>query len=226
MILAAYGDQAQRRTQLVPLSQNSFFITLHTVERVFLQLLHFGIPLTAHDVPPAAALCLAALHGSPGLAAVLAPGCSLRVTSTLYDIYDNLCGAALFGAPCSAKERLVLGLSLELLELSLDGVSDEARGCPPSALAQTDRFAVIYVSLQAKLQALYKQVGLLLPNVQAFYMLSLWATLVTEGAKAEDQSRLAPRYDLRFRCIVFLFSLFRYFLCAYVFISLIIPITS
>ncbi|KAH9058228.1 hypothetical protein EDB87DRAFT_1578217 [Lactarius vividus] len=61
--------------------------------------------------PPAAALCLAALHGRPGLAVAVAPGCWLRVTSTLYDICDSLRGVALFGAPGSALERLVLILA-------------------------------------------------------------------------------------------------------------------
>ncbi|KAH9020000.1 hypothetical protein EDB84DRAFT_1441948 [Lactarius hengduanensis] len=78
----------------------------------------------------------------------------------------------------------ILGARLELLELSLDGASDEARGCSPSALAQTDHFAVIYVSLQA----LYKQ---------AFHMLRLWATLVTEGAKAEEDRSTLYGYGLR-----------------------------
>ncbi|KAH9017261.1 hypothetical protein EDB84DRAFT_1442851 [Lactarius hengduanensis] len=98
----------------------------------------------------------------------------------------------------------ILGARLELLELSLEGAPDEARGCPPSALAQTDRFAVIHVSLQA----LYRQVGSLLPNVQVFHTLCLWAT--PEGAKAEDhwQLRLAPTTSA---CvgIVFLFFLFQ-----------------
>ncbi|KAH9039428.1 hypothetical protein EDB83DRAFT_2318390 [Lactarius deliciosus] len=99
-----------------------------------------------HDVPPAAALCLTVLHG---IAVALAPGCSLRVTSPLY---DNLRGAALFSAPGSA------------LAPDAGGALDETRGCPPSALAQTDRFAVVHVLLQV----LYKQVASLLPNVQFF----------------------------------------------------------
>ena len=121
-----------------------------------LALPHFvGVPPAAHEVPSAAAPRLAILDGSPGLVAALAPSrplrrVTLRVASTLY---DGLRPAALFGAlfgalGSSALKELVLvlapdvdvrtrgrllgalantGTGLELLELSLEGTSDEVR---------------------------------------------------------------------------------------------------
>jgi len=52
---------------------------------------------------------------------------------------------------------------------------------------------------------LYKQVGSLLPNVQALRTLHLRATLATEAANAEEgPSRLTrPPLGLALRCIVF-----------------------
>jgi hypothetical protein len=121
-----------------------------------LALPHFvGVPPAAHDVPSAAAPRLAVLDGSPGLAAALAPGrplrrVTLRVASTLY---DGLRPAALFGALGSALKELVLvlapdvdvrtrgrllgalantGTGLEVLELSLEGTSDEVRDLVPT----------------------------------------------------------------------------------------------
>ncbi|KAH9165331.1 hypothetical protein EDB89DRAFT_1911503 [Lactarius sanguifluus] len=138
---------------------------------------------TSHQ-PPCRALSV--LDSSPGLAAALAPGRPLRrvtlhIASTLY---DGLRPAALFGALGGSLKELVLvlapdvdvrtrgrllgalgntGAGLEVLELSLDGTSDEV-----------------------SLQALYKQVGSLLPNVQALRTLRLRATLATEAAKSEE----------------------------------------
>jgi len=80
--------------------------------------------------------------------AVLAPNCPLRIASTLY---DGLRTAALFGALGSTFKVLVLvlapdvdlptcgrllgalantGAELELLELNLEGASEEVRSCP------------------------------------------------------------------------------------------------
>lgn len=168
-----------------------------------------GVPPAAHDVPPAAAPRLAALDSSPGLAAALAPGrplrrVTLRIASTLY---DGLRPAALFGALGGALKELVLvlapdvdvrtrgrllgalaktGAGLELLELSLEGTSDEV-----------------------SLQALYKQVGALLPDVRALRTLRLRATLAAEdSAKAEEgPSRFVawtrPPLGSALRCVVF-----------------------
>ncbi|KAH9031171.1 hypothetical protein EDB84DRAFT_175319 [Lactarius hengduanensis] len=174
-----------------------------------LALPHFvGVPPAAQDVPSAAVPRLAVLDSSPGLAAALAPGRPLRRV-TLHiarTLYDGLRPAALFGALGGALKELVLvlapdvdvrtrgrllgalgntGAGLEVLELSLDGTSDEV-----------------------SLQALYKQVGSLLPNVQALRTLRLRTSLPTEAAKAEeDPSRLAlwtrPPLGSGLRCVVF-----------------------
>ncbi|KAH9058964.1 hypothetical protein EDB83DRAFT_2675684 [Lactarius deliciosus] len=167
-----------------------------------------GVPPAVQDIPSAAVLRLAVLDSSPGLAAVLAPGrplhrVTLHIASTLY---DGLRPAALFGALGGSLKELVLvlapdvdvrtrgrllgalgntGAGLEALELSLDGTSDEV-----------------------SLQALYKQVGSLLPNVQALRTLRLRTSLPTEAAKAEEgPSRLAlwtrPPLGSALRCVVF-----------------------
>ncbi|KAI9433230.1 hypothetical protein H4582DRAFT_2082710 [Lactarius indigo] len=167
-----------------------------------LALPHFvGVPPAAHEVPPAAVPRLAVLDSSPGLAAALAPdrplrSVTMRIASTLY---DGLRPAALFGALGGALKELVLvlapdvdvrtrgrllgalgntGAGLEILELSLDGTSDEV-----------------------SLQALYKQVGSLLPNVQALRTLRLRASLPTETAKSDEEISVdfiekRPTYDL------------------------------
>jgi len=77
------------------------------------------------------------------------------------------------------------GAELELLELDLDGTSDEV-----------------------SLQALFKQVGSLLPHVQALRMLRLRATLATEAANVEEgPSRLVlwtrPPLGSAILCVVF-----------------------
>jgi hypothetical protein len=109
-----------------------------------------GVPPGPGEVPATAVPHLARLDASPGLAAVLAPGRSvrrvtLRVASTLY---DGLRPAALFDALGSQLRELVLVLApdvdartrgrllgalaktaegLEVLELRLEGKSDEVR---------------------------------------------------------------------------------------------------
>ena len=114
-----------------------------------------GVPPAAHEVPSAAAPRLAVLDGSPGLAAALAPGrplrrVTLRIASTLY---DGLRPAALFSSLGSALKELILvlapdvdvrtrgrllgalantGTGLEILEMRLEGNSDEVRGLPRS----------------------------------------------------------------------------------------------
>ena len=120
-----------------------------------LALPHFvGVPPAADDVPSAAAPRLAVLDGSPGLAAALAPGrplrrVTLRIASTLY---DGLRPAALFSALGGELKELVLvlapgvdvrtrgrllgalantGAGLEVLELNLEGISNEVRDCSP-----------------------------------------------------------------------------------------------
>ncbi len=85
----------------------------------------------------------------------------LCITNTLY---HDLRPVVLFGALGCALKELILVLApnadvrthgrllarwriraagLELLEVSLEGISDEVRGCPPPALALTDRYAII-----------------------------------------------------------------------------------
>ncbi|KAH9023508.1 hypothetical protein EDB84DRAFT_1440933 [Lactarius hengduanensis] len=119
--------------------------SLHRPTRISSHTLHYlhfvGIPgleqhMTCRVPLP---LSLAAFHGSRGalerLVLVLAP-----------DVGVHACGQLL----------AILGARLELLELSLDGASDEA-----------------------------------------FHMLRLWATLVTEGAKAEEDRSTLYGYGLR-----------------------------
>ncbi|KAH9038666.1 hypothetical protein EDB83DRAFT_2647319 [Lactarius deliciosus] len=118
---------------------------------------------------------------SPGIAATLAPSrllrpMTLRIANTLY---DSLHPPALFGALIGALKGLILvltpdvgvhahgplgntGAGLETPELSFKGISDE-------------------VSLKAP----YKQVGSLLPNVQALRTLRL-RTVTTKAAQAEE----------------------------------------
>ena len=109
-----------------------------------------GVPPGAGEVPPTAVPHLTTLDASPGLAAVLAPGrpvgrVTLRVASTLY---DGLRPAALFDTLGSELKELALVLApdvdartrgrllgalaktsegLEVLELRLEGESDEVR---------------------------------------------------------------------------------------------------
>ena len=123
-----------------------------------LALPHFvGVPPAAHEVPSTAAPRLSVLDGSPGLAAALAPGrplrrVTLRIASTLY---DGLRPAALFSALGGALKELALVLApdidvrtrgrllgalastvtgLEVLEMSLEGTSDEVRGLSRSRI--------------------------------------------------------------------------------------------
>ena len=128
---------------------------------------HFvGVLPVAHDVPSAAAPRLSKLDGSPDLA----PGHPLRcvtlpIASTLY---DGLHPAVFFGVLNDALKVLVLALDMDvrtrgrllgalantgvgfgLLELNLEGTSDEVRSCPPSsAPLGSDRYAK-YLGLAA-----------------------------------------------------------------------------
>ncbi|KAH9011361.1 hypothetical protein EDB84DRAFT_1569799 [Lactarius hengduanensis] len=152
----------------------------------YLALPHFvGVPHAAHDVPPAAALHLAVLDSSHGLAAALAPSHPLRRVTlrTASTLYNGQRPAALFGAlggSCSfsrSTRTCTRGWSLgtlantsaglDVLELSLKGNSDEV-----------------------SLQALYVQVGSLLPIVRALRTLRLRASLPTEAGTA---ARRVPR---------------------------------
>ncbi|KAH9008056.1 hypothetical protein EDB84DRAFT_1572387 [Lactarius hengduanensis] len=174
-------------------SLTTFFAAPARARLTHLALPHFvSVPPAAHDIPPAVAPRLGVLNSSPDLAAALAPShplrrVTLRIASTLY---GGLRPAALFGTLGDSLKKLVLVLAsdvdmrtrgrllgapantsagLEVLELSLEGTSDEV-----------------------SLQALYKQVGSLLPNVQALRTFRLWTSLPTEAAKAEEgPSRLA-----------------------------------
>ena len=205
---------------------------------IHLALPHFvGVPPAAHEVPATAAPRLSVLDGSPGLAAALAPGrplrrVTLRIASTLY---DGLRPAALFSALGGALKELELVLApdvdvrtrgrllgalantvtgLEALEMSLEGTSDEVRGLSRSRIISipylTDHFATVCVCnyVQVSYQALYKQVGSLLPNVQALRTLRLKATLAAEVTVAEDApSRLVlwtrPPMGSALRSVVF-----------------------
>lgn len=144
-----------------------------------------GVPPAADDVPSAAAPRLAVLDGSPGLAAALAPGrplrrVTLRIASTLY---DGLRPAALFSALGGELKELVLvlapgvdvrtrgrllgalantGAGLEILELNLEGISNEVRDCSPP-LPQSPLFA----PLGSALIALCDNLGLVASAVQA-----------------------------------------------------------
>ncbi|KAH9010493.1 hypothetical protein EDB83DRAFT_2680807 [Lactarius deliciosus] len=139
---------------------DGFLVAPARARLTHLALPHFvSVPPAAQDVPSAAVPRLAVLDSSPSLAAALAPGrplhrVMLHIASTLY---DDLRPAPLFGALGGSLKVLVLvfapavdvrtrgrllgalgntGAGLEVLELSLDGTSDEV-----------------------SLQALYKQVG-------------------------------------------------------------------
>jgi hypothetical protein len=107
-----------------------------------------GVPPGACEMPTKAVPSLSVLDASPGLAVALAPGrplqhVTLRIASTLY---DGLRPAALFGTLGSHLKELVLVLApdvdartrgrllgalantgggLEMLELCLEGTSDE-----------------------------------------------------------------------------------------------------
>jgi hypothetical protein len=174
----------------------------------------------------------------------LAPGrpverVTLRVASTLY---DGLRPAALFDALGSELKELALVLApdvdartrgrllgalaktsegLEVLELRLEGKSDEVSSSPirgPSRLFLVpDRGValIVYVTFlfcfagsQVALQALYKQVGTLLPNVRALRTLRLRAVRVPTATESEEgPSRLAvwtrPREGSALRRMIF-----------------------
>ncbi|KAH9957577.1 hypothetical protein BC827DRAFT_1224360 [Russula dissimulans] len=172
-----------------------------------------GVPPGAREVPPAAVPDLAALDASPGLAAALAKGRSLRrvtlrVASTLY---DGLRPAALFDALGGELRELALVLAPD--------VDARTRGRLLGALAKTGaELEVLEVDLEGKsdevtLQVLYKQVGMLLPNVRALHTLRLRAVRTasaqtqTSAEAEEGPARLAvwtrPPLGSTLRRIVF-----------------------
>jgi hypothetical protein len=139
---------------------NEFLVSNPTIQH--LSLPNFiGVPPGPGEVHPTAIPNLISLDASPGLAVSLAHGrlltlsqVTLRVTSTLY---DGLRPAAIFGALFGAgvgqvkvlslvmaadvdrrtRGRLLgvlakMGEGLEVLELQLEGTSDEVRPPPPS----------------------------------------------------------------------------------------------
>ncbi|KAH9160114.1 hypothetical protein EDB89DRAFT_1915198 [Lactarius sanguifluus] len=166
-----------------------------------LALPHFvGVPPAAQDVPSAAVPRLALLDSSPSLAAALAPGRPLR----RHAVRRPARGPALGG---SLKELVFVlapdvdvrthgrlsgalgntGTGLEALELSLDRSSDE------------------YQSLQA----LYKQVGSLLSNIQALSNALPAGNAGDRGSQVGGRSvALAlwtrPPLGSGLRCVVFL----------------------
>ncbi len=197
---------------------------------VYIALPNFvGVPPGASEVPSTAIPYLATLDASPGLAAVLAPDrpvqrVTLRVASTLY---DGLRPAALFDALGSQLKELVFVLApdvdartrgrllgalgktsggLEVLELRLEGKYDEVRARLFPPYRGTNRVA--FVPLQVALQALYKQVGTLLPNVRELRTLRLQAVRTATVAELEEgPSRLSvwtrPREGSALGCMVF-----------------------
>lgn len=163
---------------------------------------------------------------------------TLRVASTLYDglrpaaLFDavgsQLRELVLVLAPdvdARTRGRLLGALAktaegLEVLELRIEGKSDEVRArvftCLIAALTPVWHLCgpvgwwwVRWVlSFQVVLQALYKQVGTLLPNVRALRTLRLRAVRTATAAESEEgPSRLAvwtrPREGLALRCMVF-----------------------
>ncbi|KAH9077566.1 hypothetical protein EDB83DRAFT_2514279 [Lactarius deliciosus] len=107
---------------------------------------------------------------------------TLRVTSTLY---DDLRPAALFGA-LSALMELALVLAPDV----------DVRACARLLGALGNMGAVLELSLEGpsdevSLKVLYKQVGSLLPNVQALHTLRL-RTMTTEAAQAEEDPSHLP----------------------------------
>lgn len=139
---------------------DEFLVSNPTIQHLFLPNF-IGVPPGPGEVPSAAIPNLISLDANPGLAVSLAHGrlltlreVTLRVTSTLY---DGLRPAAIFGALFGAGGgqvkvlRLVLavdvdrrtrgrilgalakmGEGLEVLELQLEGASDEVRSPSPS----------------------------------------------------------------------------------------------
>ncbi|KAH8981372.1 hypothetical protein EDB86DRAFT_3087164 [Lactarius hatsudake] len=148
-------------------------------------LLHFA------GVPSAPAPHLAALDSSPGLAAVLSPSRPLRrVTPCIANtLYDGLRPAALFGALIGALKGLILVLTPDV-GVRAHGPLLGALGNSGAGL-ETPELSFKGISDEVSLKAPYKQVGPLLPNVQALRTVRL-RTVTTEAAQAEEgPSRLA-----------------------------------
>jgi hypothetical protein len=139
---------------------NEFLVSNPTIQH--LSLPNFiGVPPGPGEVHPTAIPNLISLDASPGLAVSLAHGrlltlrqVTLRVTSTLYDglrpaaIFEALFGAGggqvkvlnlVMAADVDRRTRgrllgalAKMGEDLEVLELQLEGTSDEVRSPPPS----------------------------------------------------------------------------------------------
>ncbi|KAI0275831.1 hypothetical protein BGY98DRAFT_990083 [Russula aff. rugulosa BPL654] len=162
-----------------------------------------GVPPGPGEVHSAAIPNLISLDASPGLAV------TLRVTSTLY---DGLRPAAIFGALFGAG-----GGQVKVLKLVLAAdVDRRTRGRLLGALAKTgEGLEVLELQLEGTsdevaLQVLYKQVATLLPNVCALHTLRLRAerTAKTVAETEEGPSRLALWTRSRslgsaLRCIAF-----------------------
>lgn len=175
-----------------------------------------GVPPGPGEVHPSAIPNLISLDASPGLAVSLAHGrlltlrqVTLRVTSTLY---DGLRPAAIFGVLFGAGGGQVKVLSLVLAA----DVDRRTRGRLLGALAKIgEGLEVLELQLEGKsdevaLQVLYKQVGTLLPSMCALRTLRLRAerTAKTAAETEEGPSRLALWTRSRslgtaLRCIVF-----------------------
>ncbi|KAH8990915.1 hypothetical protein EDB86DRAFT_3080213 [Lactarius hatsudake] len=142
-------------------------------------LLHFA------GVPSAPAPHLAALDSSPGLAAVLSPSRPLRpVTPCIANtLYDGLRPTALFGALIDALKGLILVLTPDV-GVRAHGPLLGALGNSGAGL-ETPELSFKGISDEVSLKAPYKQVGPLLPNVQALRTVRL-QTVTTEAAQAEE----------------------------------------
>ncbi|KAH8981363.1 hypothetical protein EDB86DRAFT_3107194 [Lactarius hatsudake] len=128
---------------------------------------------------------------SPGLAAVLSPSRPLRpVTPCIANtLYDGLRPTALFGALIDALKGLILVLTPDV-GVRAHGPLLGALGNSGAGL-ETPELSFKGISDEVSLKAPYKQVGPLLPNVQALRTVRL-RTVTTEAAQAEEgPSRLA-----------------------------------
>jgi hypothetical protein len=135
-LLAAAPSTIKRLTLFAVMLPYAFFLAAVVRARfTHLALPHFvRIPPAAHDVlasppPRCASPCSTAVPASRPPAAP----CDLRIASTLRDGPRRAEGVL---APRSGRAWLLgtranTGVGLKVLEMSLDGTSDEVRGCPP-----------------------------------------------------------------------------------------------
>ncbi|KAH8991755.1 hypothetical protein EDB86DRAFT_1553570 [Lactarius hatsudake] len=148
------------------------------------RLTHLTLPHLV-GVPPAGAPRLAVLDITPSLAAALAPGSSLhgatlRVTNMVYDGFrpaTPLC--ALCGAPKVLAPVLMPDVDVAHARAVVRRTRKYGCGARASRAVSSDEVFKL-------LQALYKQVGSLLSNVQALCTLRLQLKLAIEVAKAEE----------------------------------------